>query len=207
MWPPRPPQHWALFRRQLPGCSPLPTPRWALPVVHSQPHSPPPVRLPPTHSAQTHPESDPLPKVGECRAWDSQDRELWGLEHTVKEISFIGLVSPKAPSHRTCMSSSPIVCLEGRVPPRASQPPSQQGCSLLCCEWGSWSWASSPCDPGSWRVLALPLHQPTMTQGDVTLLDRQVTKAPAGYPKVHKPVSGRDKSGVLPCSLQPLKKL
>lgn len=128
-------------------------PSGPLPAVHSQPHSPAPVRLPPTHSARTHPESTPLPKVGECRAWDSRDRELWSLERTVKEISFVGFVSPKAPSHRTGMFSSPIACLEGRVPPRTSQPPSQ-GCSLLCCEWGSWSWTPSPCDPGSWRALA-----------------------------------------------------
>lgn len=84
--------------------------------IHSLTHQPQSGCLQP--SAQTHPESTPLPKVGECRAWDSRDRELWGLERTVnKEISFLGFVSPHAPSHGTGMFPSPIAGLEGRVLP------------------------------------------------------------------------------------------
>lgn len=78
----------------------LPTPDSSLgpclQSIHSLTHQPQSGCLQP--SAQTHPESTPLPKVGECRAWDSRDRELWGLERTVnKEISRVCIPTRSKP--------------------------------------------------------------------------------------------------------------
>lgn len=95
---PRPPQRRALFRRQLQDAPDPWLPAGPLPVAHSQPQAsgcpatllPAPVRLPPTHPAQTSSQSTALLKAGESRARGPRAWELRGLRHIInKEIALV----------------------------------------------------------------------------------------------------------------------
>lgn len=130
-WPPPPCPALGPFRRQLLRRSRLLAPRWApacrplrsLTPLAARPPPAQPVRLPPT----TQPRPRPTTARGQIQGVGLRDGKL------IMDVSFVGFVSPKAPSHSTSVISSPIAGLEGSVPQGPARPPSQ-GCSLLCCE-------------------------------------------------------------------------